>query len=331
MAVKSQKQGILRYLKDMVRPSHPTNMRGAVRAKELTSRQDYEFFELFGNSETRFQYDLERIARDAMTKGAQQRMTNATFPQELRLQVMKASVLYHSPTFKISSSTQNNTGDFTDAVKSLFDTQHAFGTLYETLWNLAEQVFFETAIFQVHIKLSDGHITAPLLDEAGGRVQHLELIARVLPGVSCEATLKEAAKVWTSLRHHTPNLKACVFTVVFRSCADLYPDHYYTNNETPFPITLLLDTHIPGECLGVTLTQLLAEFAEKGPGVRRFVRIRHLRCDVWRKTATSHCGPLIAVHSSRLEADAPGNLGGRSLLTEAYRLRRAAEEAEPRF
>jgi hypothetical protein len=118
-------------------------------------------------------------------------------------------------------------------------------------------------------------------------VHHLELIARVLPGVSCEATLKEAAKVWTSLRHHTPNLKACVFTVVFRSCADLYPDHYYTNNETPFPITLLLDTHIPGECLGVTLTQLLAEFAEKGPGVRRFVRIRHLRCDVWRKTATT--------------------------------------------
>ena len=167
-----------------------------------------------------------------MTKGAQLRMANTTFPQELRLQVMKASVLYHLPTFIISSTTHSTSDDFTDALASLFDRQQPDGALHDTLKDLAEQALFETAIFKVQkclsqIKLSDMHSTAPLLNEAGDRVRYLELIAHVFPGVTCQATLEEATNAWKSLKDRLPKLKACVLTVVFR--VPCYIHHTWTD------------------------------------------------------------------------------------------------------
>jgi hypothetical protein len=170
------------------------------RATWLIPKQDHNFRELLGKYGNQLGHDLKAMARDAMTKGAQLRMTDTSFPQELRLQVMKASVLYHSPTFNISSATQSRTDDFIYAVRSLFDEQETSGALIDTLRELAEQAFFETAIFKVQkclsqIKLIDLHSTAPLLEEVGERVHHLELVAHIFPALSCQATLKEATKV----------------------------------------------------------------------------------------------------------------------------------------
>jgi hypothetical protein len=278
-----------------------------------------------------------------MTKGAQLRMTNASFPQELRLQVMKASVRCHSSTFKIASDERGYTNLLADKAACLFDTQHAFGAVYDTLRELAEQAFFEATIFKVHTGASssrakDGKMydTGPLYDELAERVQHLEFKVRIMPLLGWEATLKNAASLWASLRLSSPSLKACVLTVVVRSIHQ-YPvngvhvGYYNTNDPAPFPKEMLQETPLEDECLGNTLTKLFAEFAEKGPGVRRFVRIQHLQCDRWKESATPHYGPLVAVHHTRSGADARESPEGLDMLTAAYQFARTGEKIEHHF
>ncbi|GAB7336379.1 hypothetical protein MBLNU13_g09105t2 [Cladosporium sp. NU13] len=314
-----------------------------VRATWLTLTQEYKFQEFLSEPGSQLGNDPNSMVSGIMVKGAQLRMTNASFPQELRLQVMKASVLYHSPTFNISSATQSRTDDFVHAVGSLFDKQQTSGALYDTLRELAEQALFETAIFKVQkcisqIKLGALHSTAPLLDEVGGRVQHLELIAHVFPALSWQATLKEATKVWKSLKHQLPNLKACVLSAVFRSYKEFIyfggnanGGYYASSDQTPFPKELVREGSMPGESLGSTLTKLFAEFMEKGPGVRRFVRIQQVQFDLFTDTVTPHYGPLVAVRSTRTGADAQESSSGASMLNEAYRLVRSGKKSEHTF
>lgn len=278
-----------------------------------------------------------------MTKGAQLRMTNASFPQELRLQVMKASVRCHSSTFNISSSPLGMTNLLKGIATSLFDTQHTFGAVYDTLRQLAEQAFFEATIFKVHTgssfsRAKDGKMydSGPLYDEIADRVQHLELQVRIMPILGWEATLQNAASLWTSLRLSSPKLTACVLTVVVRSI-HRYPvngvhvGYYNTNDPAPFPKEMLQETPLEDECLGNTLTKLFAEFTEKGPGVRRFVRIQHLQCDRWKETATPHYGPLVAVQHARSGADARESPEGLGMLTTAYQFARTGEKIEHHF
>ena len=238
--------------------------------------QDYEFFELFGKPGTQFEYDHDHIAREAMTKSAQLRLTNASFPQELRLQVMKASVLYHSSPLNIFHDTDSDatTKKITNAAKFLFDTRHASGALYNTLKELAEQAFFEAAIFRVHTCISlhgssECKIIARLHDEILERVQHLELTIRILPRLGWEATLENAASLWTSLRLISPKLKACVLTVVVQSLDHRFDPsitaaYYSSDDQSPFPEKMLDKGPLDGECLSNTLMKLFAEFAEKG-------------------------------------------------------------------
>ena len=304
--------------------------------------QEYKFQESLAKLGIQLGNDLNAMIRGVMVKSAQLRMTDPSFPQELRLRVMKHSVLYHSPTFNISSTTQSRTDDLVHAVHSLFDKQQTSGSLYDMLRELAEQALFETAIFKVQkclsqIKLSALHSSAPLLDEVGGRVQHLELIAHVFPALSCQATLKEATKVWRSLKHQLPNLKVCVLSTVFRSYEEFIyfggnanGGYYVSRDQTPFPEELSREGSVPGEFLGNTLTKLFAEFMEKGPGVRRFVRIQQVQFDLFTDTVTPHYGPLVAVRSTRAGADAHES-SGASMLSEAYRLVRSGERAEHTF
>jgi hypothetical protein len=310
------------------------------RAEALTSKQDYEFFELFGKPGTQFEYDLAHIARDAMTKGAQLRMMDASFPQELRLQVMKASVRYHSSTFTIPSIARGNTNLLTDKATSLFDTQHTSGAVYETLRELAEQAFFETVIFKLQTSISfvrfghgDMYGIAPLFHELAEHMQHVELTIRVLPEVGWEATLKNAVSLWKSLRLGCPKLQACVFTVEVRFIhEDVFTGYYSSNDHAPFLRNMLHEEGPPdGECLGKTLTKLFAKFADKGPGMLRFVRVQHLQCDPRKQSATPHYGPLVAVPSSKLEAGIPERPIAARMLTGAYQLARTGEEIEHTF
>lgn len=86
-----------------------------------------------------------------------------------------------------------------------------------------------------------------------------------------------------------------------------------------------------GGCLGDTLTKLFAEFAERGPGVRRFVRVQHIHFEMFADTATPHLGPLVTVNSANLDADAHGGPSGATMLTGAYQLARTGEETEHTF
>ena len=274
-----------------------------------------------------------------MTKGAQLRMTKASFPQELRLQVMKASVQYHSSTFRIpaTATSETLTEDLKDAATSLFDTQHTFGALYDTLKALAEQAFFEAAIFKVYtsdfrFSEADMYSTDPDFGNIAERMQHLELRVLILPELGWEATLENATSLWASLRIRSPKLKACVFTVVVQTFHHpalngdkIYREYYGSHNQDPFPKDILPREPTPGQCLGNTLSKLFAEFADKGVGARRFIRIQHFQYNVLAETATPHYGPLVAVQSAGSKADAYESPSGTSMLTEAYQFARSGE------
>ena len=279
-----------------------------------------------------------------MTRGAQLRMTKASFPQELRLQVMRASVQYHSSTFHISAAAPSETLAKTlkNAVTSLFDTQHTFGALHDTLKALAEQAFFEAAIFNVFTSLSlsrEGNMysTGPYFDKIAERVQHLQLDALIPPELDWEATLEIAMSLWASIRLRSPKLKACVFTVMVQTIHhepnddELACEYYGSHGQNPFPKDILSKEPTPGQYLGNTLTKLFAEFAEKGPGVRRFIRIQHFQGDLQAETATPHFGPLVAVQSARSKADAYESPSGTSMLTEAYQFARSGEKVAHTF
>jgi hypothetical protein len=279
-----------------------------------------------------------------MTKGAQLRMTKASFPQELRLQVMRASVQYHSSTFRISSTEADEdlAKDLKDAATSLFDTEHTFGALYDTLKKLADQAFFEAAIFNVFTSFSlsregSTYSTGPDFDKIAERVQHLELDILIPPELGWEATLENATSLWTSVRLRSPKLKACVLTVVVQtfhqesSGDDFALGYYGTHDRDPFPKDILSTEPTPGQYLSNTLAKLFAEFAKKGLGVRRFVRIQHFQCEDVAEKATPHFGPLVAVQSARFKADAHGSPCGTSMLTEAYQFARSGEKASHTF
>ena len=279
-----------------------------------------------------------------MTKGAQLRMTKASFPQELRLQVMRASVQYHSSTFHTSAAapSEDLTEDLKDAATSLFDTQHTFGALYDTLKALAEQAFFEAAIFNAFISVSlsregDIYSTGPDFDKIAERVQHVELDILIIPELGWEATLKNAMSLCASVRLRSPKLKACVLTVVVQTFQpetngdDFARGYYGSHDQNPFPKDILAKEPTPGQCLGNTLAKLFAEFAEKDLGVRRFVRIQNFQCDVLAEKTTPHFGPLVAIQSARFKADAYESPSGTSMLAEAYQFARSGEKVAHTF
>lgn len=310
-----------------------------------------------------FEYDLEHIAREAMTKDAQLRMTSEGFPQELRLQVMRASVMYHASTFSVDSGDtedefllkelttsfypQPKSDNITDAAASLFDTQHTVGALHDTLKELAEQALFKATIFKVYKYFfrarenknavdSIGCI-APLIQRSGKHVQHLELVTHLLPANSYQHTLMEAMDIWTLLKHQCPTLKACVFTLAIRTSShrmnsDISRGVFSVDDcEAKFPAALLQRRGEQNQSLGSTIGKLFAEFAEEGPGARRFIRIQHLQCDHVPDIMRPQYGPLVTVHSAISEAQTHGDPKGADLLAKAYRLERTGEtiEVEP--
>jgi hypothetical protein len=121
----------------------------ATQGTLLTAQQDFKFHEEpLQNPENRFDWDFKIIARQAMTEGAQRRFADASFPPELRLEVMKASVSYHAPTFEITS--ESTFDNVKKAAASLFDKQHyTSDAVNTTLQETAEQALVETCIFKV--------------------------------------------------------------------------------------------------------------------------------------------------------------------------------------
>jgi hypothetical protein len=82
-----------------------------------------------------------------MIRSALRRFAGDSFPPELRLEVMKASVLYHAPMFQITF--ESTFDDVAKAAKKLFDQQHTTNDVSAILQQTAEQALLETCIFKV--------------------------------------------------------------------------------------------------------------------------------------------------------------------------------------
>ena len=186
--------------------------------------------------------EVEAHVKTALAKGALQRFVSPSFPQELRLQVMKACVLqnascWHSgpygrildmrntalssllpselwnpKTLRFSSSWLDVAPrDMTESIAVIADT--------------AEQAFFENAIFKIDTTFTTSDRTAcvacfefssPVV-AVWARIHHLDIAVRVnvkdvaLSEDGC--CVRNAIRAMKSLKLHFLKLKTCVLTL----------------------------------------------------------------------------------------------------------------------
>jgi hypothetical protein len=256
-----------------------------------------------------------------MTQGAQRRFADSSFPPELRLEVMRASVLYHAPTLEISL--QSRFDDVTKAASSLFDKQYATDAVNAVLQQTAEQALLETCIFKVErfrhswglYGLDFTHSMASLLDVIGAHIHHLEICVNFEPSGRCPRAVEQAARTFQELKLHFPKLKTCILATKIHTWGldssssesdwdEFFPSsefyHVYPN-QAMFPVDLLVKQSIPSQSLGGMFTELFSAFAEKGPGMRRFVRMLQVHMNEKALGAACHYGPLVEVHETKME------------------------------
>jgi hypothetical protein len=321
----------------------------ATQSTLLIAQQEFKFHEEpLQNPENRFDWDFELIAREAMTQGAQRRFADASFPPELRLQVMKASVSYHAPTFDITP--KSTFDDVTKAATSLFDTQHTTDAIDAVLQQTAEQALLETSIFKVerdpksHVnELNSTRSMAPLLDIIGACIRHLKISMHAIPLSNGFADTGKAQKTLHELKPRLPRLKTCILTVkiptwslgnlnstnnsngsTLRSGLNFY---HVDNDEAIFPVYLLGNEYVENQELKGLLTGLFDTFAEKGPGMRRFVRMMQMHCNQKAPSIVCHYGPLVKVHDAHMD-DSPHVISsGADIVTAAFRFARTGHLA----
>jgi hypothetical protein len=133
-----------------------------------------------------------------MIRSALRRFAGDSFPPELRLEVMKASVLYHAPMFQITF--ESTFDDVAKAAKKLFDQQHTTNDVSAILQQTAEQALLETCIFKVQkvermcgsSALNFTHSMAPLFDVIDARIHHLEIFVQSGPSYRCVVAIGKA-------------------------------------------------------------------------------------------------------------------------------------------
>lgn len=310
-----------------------------------------------GRAITEEQYaEVEARLKTAIAKEAHKRFASASFPSELRLQVMKAGVLQSTSWWQVR---RDHTVDYiwSAAFSSLFppelwnpkrerfDTSWLDAETRRCLANIAKQAFLETAIIKYQADFRDpgweGDIPSfklpPLLACVGPRIHHLDLFIRVRTNSFARPQngyyARMAIRCMDSLKLHFPNLKACVLTldVHFRECSTFLATAMHASPLAQFDERLLqmitASTHTEDrgiKTLRDEITKLFKEFVAVGPGKRKFVRIRlrSILNDPLRggQQAEKHFtyGPL--VRAGRVDGD-EASLGAR-LLNAAYRLER---------
>lgn len=288
----------------------------------------------------RFNYDFEIIARDAMIQGAQRRFADASFPPELRLLVMKASVSYHARTFEISLMTTAR--DLAQAAAALFNPNPTSAAVHATLQQTAEQALLETCIFKVErifnpFDLHTTHGIAPLLETIGARIRHLEIHLDTSSSHQPYEKLVKASdshKTLQRLQRLYPNLKSCLLTLELRMCFNPIANHTsppfltpaIADHKSPFPAGLLQGEFKQDQDIAHILAELFSVFAEKGPAVHRFVRLLHVQYDEAKRTAVYNYGPLVTAYDPKMNARPQGVAGGAQMVSEAYRCARTAQE-----
>lgn len=301
-----------------------------------------------------FPYDLQRIARDAMTYTAQRRTSK--LPAELRMQIMQACVFYDTPT---SESIISVTG-LREMAAALFDGGHiqlSDRAVYDVLQESAEQAFLENVMFSfmlyTHHPRMDPIRNLP--DSLLAQMRYIQIYLCVPPWKDVyKPKIKELARAWNLAKRHFPSLKTCVLTLELRT-TDLgsyllkedETAHILTDHDTQFSPELLRKNTHEDKLLGTTIADVLDGFAEKGLATKCFARIVHRQLDTTEldtmdlytidgsiayktrtrtRTRTAY-GPLVSVRRAEGSGLQGGSLGAR-MLAQMYQLARTGEVLE---
>ena len=297
-------------------------------------------------------YDVVSFARSVMVSDVQKLFTSASFPPELRMQVMKAGVPYNTtsklslrPSMKTIEGLKNEAHDLL-----LFPPREHWYQL--DVWadeetsniirSTAEQAFLQTAMFKLSIEGAlpivgdedwmSGLPSIPAM--IGSRLHYLELNTTI----QCHLDLydqhlyldvdwcgKAATYIEEEFELHFPNLKACVLTL------DLSFSKMYGRTLHPFDQRALewatgtdddydyFETSLPVEA-----SSLFDSFAARGPGTSRFVRIRFFPGTLHGEHTNGivHYGPLVKLDRETMAAESEEGSLGTKLFEGAYRLSR---------
>lgn len=296
----------------------------------LKGNRDFKFFkDPLEETQSMFNYDLERIARDAMTYTAQRR--TAELPAELRLEVMKASVLYHRCTKELEDLSKVENVEA--GAVHLFDGEHikqSDRAIYDALKEAADQAFLGHSIFTVH--MDPGRLgldlTGDLPEALLARIHYIHVCACMLPPEEHDRGLISLAEAWDSVKVSLPNLKACVLTLEVHTCDSEWSPrnlatHVVSDDITRFS-TKLLKKKNPNYELGTVFAYLFEEFAEKFPASKCLVRMMHAHYDSKTRISQYNYGPLVSVEGAedvRLQTVSRGE----RMLEQTYKLARTSE------
>ena len=290
-----------------------------------------------------------------MVSDVQKLFTSASFPPELRTQVMKAGVPYNTICKLSSHHSMKSVEGLRNEAHGLLlfpPREHwyqldvwADEETSNIIRSTAEQAFFETAIFKLCINnslriLEDEDWTSGLSSIPaiiGSSLHYLELNTVIgFHPAWCEQGLelyltwcRKAATHIEKFTLHFPNLKACVLTL------DL--DFSSTDEPPlqPFDQMALEWTTWTSESINFVQTSLTAEtsslfgaFATKGPGKSRFIRIRCFPGAFYdgHTNGTVHYGPLVKVDGETMAAEPEKGSLGTKLFRDAYRLARSGQQ-----
>jgi hypothetical protein len=349
MAQDSSKAGVFRYLRVSTLEEEleqMTHLTPSKQGRELIAKPD--------------DYNAENFARSVMICDVHKRFASASFPSELRLQVMKAGVPYNT-TCELSQNKSMKTvrGLIAEAYDLLLcspQQRHSYERdpwadleSAEVIRRRAEQAFWETVIFKFGIEVA---VPTPcyygwscglsyLSKTIGAKIRHLHLVTLVegLYGPHGEqyplavALLQNNIENIDMLKLHFPNLKACVLTLDLRvHPVDVFtPQHY-----PPFDQSFLLwagrtetDISHVKTYVATEVASLFDTFVAKGPGRSQFVRIRYmcasqpLHADGEKLYEPFCYGPVVKVDCEKMANESPDEYFGAQLLKHAHQFARA--------
>lgn len=301
------------------------------------------------------------FARSVMVSDVQKHFAKASFPPELRLQVMKAGVPYNT-TCKLSTFRSMKTmTDLRNEAHSFLlfpPRQHwyqldpwADEEISDIVKSTAEQAFLEIVIFKLAINRSlptaiDQDWISGLSSFAttiGPRIHFLNLTTTIHGTYGPYDQLLPWDVTWcrsivtcmNMLKRRFTNLKACVLTL------DVGINWFGTPRDEPFNQVILLQdtrTHIDFKPVGMNLaaeaTRLFDAFVTEGPGKSQFIRMRLLSrgLDVGEivegySFVPLHYGPLVKVDLLKMAAVSQIESFGAQLLKDAYRLERTGRQS----
>lgn len=282
-------------------------------------------------------YDLRRIARDAMTYGAQRR--TAKLPAELRLQIMQAGVIYKYNPPRENIFSVANVGQKAEA---LFHGEHlrfSDSAVHDVLQGAAEQAYLDKILFTVVLMIDcpNQDLARSIPESLLAQVKHLHIRICVPPSQDDYGPkIEELAKTWDLVKLRMSSLKACVLTLELRTVKKVpngpeFNDavHFIRDQDTRVSPELLTTNTLEGANVGTILADILDGFVEKYLATRCLARIAHTQLYTGNsvtRSATSY-GPLELVRRSEKSGPHDPSEGTR-MLAQMYQLVRTVKVLE---